>query len=133
MPQMADIIVKKNDGATNITYSALNPSGGDASQALWRAPSTIGAVTAKPEFVMSSTWNGPKTARKPVAKLTYPYAFQDPTTGKITSTDKAIINLDAVIPVGMLDTDIAEAVSQAVNLFASQLIKDSVKAGFAPT
>lgn len=133
MPAMANITVKKNDGSTDIVYAALNPSGGDASQALWRAPSSIGSVNAKPEFVMSATWNGPKTARKPVAKLTFPYAFQDPVTGRITSTDKAIINIDAVIPVGMLDTDIAEAVSQATNLFASTLIKDCLKAGFAPT
>lgn len=133
MPQMADITVKKADGTTNVLYTALNPSGGDASQALWRSNSVGTSAYIRPEFVMSSTWNGPRTARKITGKLTYPASYVDPTTGAPVSTDKMIISFDCVIPKAIEDTVGAEAVEQGFNLFASALVKSCVKVGFAPT
>jgi hypothetical protein len=41
--------------------------------------------------------------------------------------------MSAVIPQGMPDTDLNEAVSQGLNLLASSLVNGSLKAGFAPT
>jgi hypothetical protein len=53
--------------------------------------------------------------------------------GKITVSDRCIINIGGVIPLGMPTVDINEAVSQAMNLFVTTLVKDSFKNGAAPT
>jgi hypothetical protein len=53
--------------------------------------------------------------------------------GKVNVADRLIIEVSAVVPQGMADTDVNEAVSQGLNLYAATLFKDSVKTGFAPT
>jgi hypothetical protein len=133
MPQMADIIVKKADGTTNITFTATNPSGGDTSQALWKSNSVSSSNFGRPELVMSSAWNGPRTARKVIGKLTYPQVYVDSSSGATISTDKVIISFDGVIPRAIEDATLSEAVEQAFNLFASALIKSCVKIGYSPT
>lgn len=132
MPQMANITVKKNDGTTDIVYTAMIPSAGDKSAAIWRA-NTVGTAPAlRPEMQVVSLANGPRTARRVNAKFSYP-SLVTGSDGKVSVSDRVIIDVSAVIPQGMLDADVNEAVSQGLNLAASTLIKDSVKAGFAPT
>jgi len=129
---MANIVVKKNDGVTDITYTAMIPSAGDKSAAIWRANSVGTAPALRPEFQCLSQPNGPKTARRVNSKFSFP-SLVTGTDGKVTVADRVIIEVSAVIPQGMADTDVGEAVSQGLNLAASALMKDTVKAGFAPT
>jgi len=132
MPQMADITVKKNDGTTDIVYTAMIPSAGDKSAAIWRS-NTVGTAAAfRPELQAISAPNGPRTARRVGLKYTYP-SLVTGSDGKINVSDRLILEVSAVVPQGMLDTDVNEAVSQGLNLCASTLIKSTVKAGFAPT
>jgi hypothetical protein len=65
-------------------------------------------------------------------QLMYPTTVTG-TDGKVTVADKAIIGITGVIPLGMAVTDINEAVSQAMNLFVTTLVKDSFKSGYSPT
>jgi hypothetical protein len=132
MPQMANITVKKNDGTTDIVYTAMIPSAGDKSAAIWRS-NTIGSAAAfRPELQALSAPNGPKTARRVNLKYSYPSLVVGG-DGKTSISDRLILDISAVVPQGMADADVNEAVSQGLNLCASQLIKDTVKAGFAPT
>ncbi len=132
MPQMADITVKKNDGTTDIVFTAMIPSAGDKSAAIWRS-NTVGTAPAlRPEMQCISQSNGPKTARRVNLKFSYP-SLVTGSDGKVNVADRAIIEISAVIPQGMADADTNEAVSQGLNLAASTLIKSTVKAGFAPT
>ena len=132
MPQMANITVKKNDGTTDITYTDMVPSAGDQSPAVWRSNTVGQAAAFRPELTCVSQANGPRTARRIGLKFTYP-SLVTGGDGKVSISDKAIMEVSFLVPQGMLDADVNEAVSQGFNLLASPLIKDTVKAGFAPT
>lgn len=132
MPQIADLVVKKNDGATNVTYTAVVPSAGDRSAALWRNQSVGTAPGHRPALTVSSRPNGTGSARRVDVEFSYPSLVVG-TDGKTNIADRFVMTGSMVVPNGMADADIAEAVSQNVNLLATTLFKDSVKAGYAPT
>jgi hypothetical protein len=132
MPQMADIVVKKNDGVTNVTYTAVVPSAGDKSAALWRNQSVGTAPAHRPTLVVSSRPNGTGTARRLDYEFTYPSLVVG-TDGKTTVADKFVVTCSLLVPNGMADADINEAAAQSANLMASTLLVSSVKAGYSPT
>lgn len=135
MPAMANIVVKKSDEATNITYDALTPAAGDSSEAVWRQDT--GAVPAmpvghRPIFKMKTTDNGTKTARRSVLTYSRPYSTQNTVTSKYEARDSTVVRLEITTPVAIPASEINEAVYQSLNLMASALIKQSVSAGYAP-
>lgn len=132
MPNMANITVKKNDGTTDVIYTALVPSAGDKTPAIWKNQTVGTAMAHRPEMTLTSRDNGSSSARRVSDKFTYPTLVTD-TQGKVTVADKLIIETTAIIPKGMPDADVNEAISQCANLHASVLFKDSYKAGYAPT
>lgn len=132
MPNMASVTVKKNDGTTDVVYTAVVPSAGDKTPAIWKNQTVGTANSHRPELKLQSRDNGTNTARRVEGVLTYPYLTVD-TQGKTNVADKVILNVSAVVPKGMPDTDVNEAVSQGFNLFAATLLKDSFKTGYAPT
>lgn len=132
MPNMADITVKKNDGTTNIVYAQQIASAGDKSPAIWRCITIGTAASHRPELRLISQSNGPGTARKLHGKYTYPSVTTD-VNGVPRVTDRLIIEVNILIPQGMLDVDVNEGATQGLNLLASDLIKSSAKVGFAPT
>lgn len=132
MPALANITVKKNDGTTDVTFTAVAPSAGDKSPAIWRNNALGTAAAFHPEFRLQAQSNGPKTARRVECTFVYPSTAVG-TDGKINIVDKGIFTASAVVPQGMLDSDVAEYVAQGCNLMASLLVKESIKTGFAPT
>jgi len=132
MPSMSNITVKKNDGTTDVVYTAFTPSAGDKTPAAWKNQTVGTAASHRPELKLSSRDNGLNTARRVDGVFSYP-SLVTGTDGKTTVSDKLIINFSAVVPKGMADVDVNEAVSQGCNLVASVLIKDSLKIGYAPT
>jgi hypothetical protein len=133
MASIADIIVKKNDGTTNITYTAVVPSSGDGVQAVWKSQSVGNASSHQPEFKLSSkeASNGAKRAMHAV--YNYPQIATDTTTTLTTVVNRATFSVDWTLPKDMGQTEINEAVSQFANLLVSSLIVTSAKAGYAPT
>jgi len=132
MPTMAAITVKKNDGSTDIVWSNIQASGGESSPAVWRS-NTVGTAPAqRPEIRMQSKWNGEQTARRIDISATYP-TLTTGSDGAVNVQSRANFQGSMVVPTGMLDADINEAASQFMNLLASTLFKDSLKAGYAPT
>lgn len=131
MPTMANITVKKNDNTTDITYTAVAASGGDKSPALWKENTASTVPAFRPSFSLQSEWNGPKTGRRLLTEYRYPVTVTA-SDGKVSISDTLIIKCDSIVPQGMTDTQIAEAVSQGVNLHAASLTKDSMKSGYAP-
>lgn len=132
MPNMANITVKKNDGTTDVVYTALVPSAGDKTPAIWKNQTIGTAMAHRPEMVLTTRDNGTGSGRRFYSKFTYPTLVTD-AQGKVTVADKLIIETTGIAPKGMPDADINEAVSQHANLQASVLFKDSYKAGYAPT
>lgn len=133
MPSMANITVKKNDGTTDIVWTAVCPSSGDGVAAIWRSE-TVGTAPAHyPVLELRSRSNGQKTARRMDVVYAYPQTATDSTTTLTTVVNRIPFQLTAAIPSNVPATVIAEAVSQFANLLASTLLKDSFKAGFSPT
>lgn len=133
MPSMADITVKKDDGTTNVTFVALNPSSGDTVPAYWRQDAMGAQANLRATLALKSTWNGPRDARRVEGVYQYPFVSTDTTTGLTSVVSRVPISFSATIPQRITDTVVAEAVSQWANLMASSLIKACCKAGFAPT
>jgi hypothetical protein len=132
MPTMAAITVKKNDGTTDIVYTNVVASGGDKSPAIWRSQTVGTAAGQRPEARFESRSNGDQTGRRLDFQYSYP-SLATGSDGKINVTNRFNLTVSAIVPLGMLDADLNEAVSQSMNMLATQLIKDSFKTGFAPT
>lgn len=132
MPNIANITIKKNDGTTDITYTAVVPSAGDKSPAVWRSQTVGSAAAHQPEVRMTSRANGLNSARRVEVTATYPSTVTG-SDGKISVADRVVFQVSGVIPLGMPTVDVNEAVSQLLNVFAVTLFKDSFKTGFAPT
>jgi hypothetical protein len=133
MPQMADIIVKKADGTTNITFTALTPSSGDKVPAQWRSETVGASPGLRPTFSMDSQWNGPRTARRVNLSGQYPFTITDSTTSSTSVKARIPFQATFTVPVEVPDTIIAEAVAQITNLVASTLAQSCIKLGYAPT
>ena len=136
MPTMAAIVVKKYDNTTDITYDALSASGGDGSPAVWRQDTGQAAgkpVGLRPIVKVTTTWNGPKTARQIRYNLVFPYAVQDSTTTLYSAKDRVVFDGILTVPQAIPSTDINEAVAQGFNVIATLLIKQSGYTGYAPT
>lgn len=132
MPSMANITVKKNDGTTDVTYTAQVASAGDKSAALWRDVTTGAAPGHNPSYQMTSRSNGALTARRVDTKYVYPQTATA-TDGSVQIVNQLILESSGVIPQGMPTASINEGCSQGLNLLSATLSKDSFKAGFAPT
>lgn len=133
MPNMANVTVKKNDGTTDITYTAVVPSAGDGSAAIWKSQTIGTANIHQPEARMSSREAGKGARRSVRVTYQYPQIATNTTTGVTSVVDKMIIDCNWVMPKDMSQSDINEAVSQFANLLASTLFKDSAKYGYSPT
>lgn len=132
MPAMANITVKKNDGTTDVIYTAVSQSAGDTSPALWRNQTVGTAAGHQPSVQMTSRNNGSATARRVDVTASYPTLVTG-SDGKTSVADKVVLTISGAIPLGMPTADVNEAVSQLLNVSASVLFKDSFKTGFAPS
>lgn len=133
MANMADVTVKKFDGTTDIVYTALTPSAGDATPAAWRSNSVSVAAGFRPQMQISSKFNGQKTARRVDYIFVYPETAVDSTTGITSVINRVIGSGSFSLPENTPDTVKQEAVLQSINLLKSALISGSIISGYAPT
>lgn len=133
MPIASNITVKKNDGTTDVVYSLLTPSSGEGQPCVLRSETASTVNAAKPVLSIASKWNGPRTARRLDVTFKFPQPATDSTTSLVSVVNTVPLTLSGVIPSGVPDAVVAEAVSQFFNLVNSTLVKDSFKTGFAPT
>lgn len=133
MANMANITVKKADAVTDIVYTALTPSAGDDTPAQWRSDTAATINAGKPVASLVSKWNGAKSVRRSDFHFVYPQVTTNSTTGLTSVVNRIPIHVTAQVPQDVPDTVVAEAVAQAINLFSSALVRDSVKAGYSPT
>jgi hypothetical protein len=133
MPSIADIVVLKNDGTTNVTYVAKAPSAGDSVPAVWRNESAGTAPAHFPEFRLVT--RDVKKGLSRAARMTYVYPMTalNSTTNVTAVVERCRISADWEFPKGMTQATMDEAISQLANLLVSALVKSSLKAGYAPT
>lgn len=137
MPAVANIVVKKADETTNITYDALTGAAGDGSKAVWRQDTGAAAglpVGLRAMVTMATVSNGPKTARRAIVEFKRAYATQDTTTTRYSAQDFVVGRLEVTVPQGIPASEISESVYQFLNLLGASngLIKQSIVAGFSP-
>lgn len=133
MSDMANIVVKKADGTTDITYTKISPSGGDGVPAVWRSNSVGSAFSHRPEFRIWFRESADGRQRVEKSTYKYPQISTDTTTGLTSVANTAFFSTGANLPKGMPAADIKEACYQHANLLASALIKLSMEEGVAPT
>lgn len=129
MAQQANIVVKKADGTTNYTFTALSASPGDGGFAQWRGEGTSPALAAN--LRLKTYWNGNRTARRFEATGNYPKV--ETVAGVDTVTDYASFSYTGSVPQRMTTAQAADFAAVIANAIASQLLRDSVSSGFAPT
>lgn len=132
MPTLADIVVKKADETTNITYVGVVPSSGDKAPCLFKATSVGSAPGHNPNLRLVSSSNQNGSARRVSFQYAYPQTAVA-SDGSISIINTLRVDGSVVIPQGMPQLTIDEGVAQAMNLLASALVKSSCKSGFAPT
>lgn len=131
MPTMANITVKKNDGTTDITWTAVQGSGGDKSPAIWRSQSVGSAAAFNPEMRMTSRPNSDGSVRRVEGVIDYKQTVTD-AYGVTRKANVGVFQFSVAVPQGMPPADLNEFCAQSCNLVASTLFKDSLKVGFAP-
>lgn len=131
MPQLANIVIKKADGTTDVTYTALQAASGDGVYARW-ASKTVGTTPAQqPTLVMKSASNGPGTARRIDISYRWPTVKQD-AGGNVVIDGGMNATASVLIPQNQSGADIKEQAYQFGNLVASALVKASIEEGYAP-
>lgn len=130
MPQAADIVVKKADNTTNVTYSLLTASAGDASPARWTENSLSTNRGHRPTLEMRSQFNGPRTARR--SNVAYKYPVLKTVSGVETRVGDVILDISVLIPQDVDDVTAAEAVAQGTNLAVSTLLRGALTSAYAP-
>lgn len=131
MPAMANIVVKKANGTTDVTYTALVPSAGDSSPARWTENSASTIRGHRPTIEVRSQYNGPRTARRVTVIFKYPIV--EIIGGVATKTGDVPVELSTVIPSSITDAVADEAIAQATNLLVAPLLRSSLVSGYAPT
>lgn len=132
MPTMANITVKKADGTTDVTFTAVTASGGDKQPAIWRNESFGGTVGQRPELRVRSSANGANSARKVEGSFTYPLLYTDSNTSLTKVATRANLQWSASVPQDMTDASLSEFAAQYGNLVAAALIKSVHASGYSP-
>lgn len=129
MPQMANITVKKADGTTDVVYTALSPSSGDKTSAVW-SPTLVGTSNShRAELRVSSQPNAANTVRFVDGIIRWPVV--QTLGGVVTVTDRNSISIKASVAQNTPDSDVAELVEQTTNLFRSVLFREMLKTRYA--
>lgn len=132
MPQAADIIVKKNDGATNITYTSVSPASG-SNPAVWKSQSVGTAMAHQPELRLVSKDANKGLKRNLHGTYKYPQISTNTTTGVTSVVSAVSASVDFNFDKTMAQSDLNEAAAQFGNLMAAALIQACLKAGYSAT
>lgn len=130
MPNMADIVVKKKDGTTDVTYAALTPSAGDKTPARWSLTASATQANLRPTLEMTSRFNASRNARNVHVVLKYPNVVTVEGVNSVRAVPHA--TADFIIPLQADDAAVGEMVAQFANLLKSALMQTSVAIGYAP-
>lgn len=130
MPALADIVIKKSDGTTNVTWTAIAGAAGDGNPAVFRNNTVGTALNERPTLLVKTTSNGSKTARRLRGDFSWPI------TGVLNGLTQVVGrtpgDFSILVPQNQDEATIREQAHQFANLIASAIIKASMSEGFAP-
>jgi len=131
MPTLANITVKKADGTTDVTYTAVAGAAGDRTPAAFRNNTVGTTISERPTLLISSKDNGPRTGRRVDINFSWPMTTVDAggnksIVGRMTGTASVLV------PQNQEASVIAEQAHQFGNLIGSSIVKASINEGYAP-
>lgn len=131
MPSITDLTVKKNDGTTDIVYTGIQPSSGDATPAVWRC-GTIGTAQAhRPELRVSAREAMKGLKRVVRGTYKYPQIATNSTTGVTSIIDLVSADVTFTFHKSIAQTDINEAAAQFTNLLVTSLMRSILQTGYS--
>lgn len=130
MPQIANITVKKYDGTTDVTYTAMQPSAGDNQPAIWKETNTGTVRAGNPELALVARSGGNRRVRRITGSYIYPKVRLDSASQAVVSGGMSA-SFTVTVPQEMTATEIRESTSQFANLVASALVKSCLETGFS--
>lgn len=130
MPKMANIVIKKADGTTDVTYTGVTGAAGDGTPAVWRNTSHSPNVASRPSLRVAAQSNGPKTARRVSIDYEWPIMRKD-AGGNEVPNGKALFKGTYTIPESQDAAVIDEQAAQLSNLIGSALMKQMFSSGYA--
>lgn len=131
MATATNLVVKKYDNTTDVTYTVISGAPGDKLPAIWRNEAFATTAGNRPLFTMASkaTQNG-TNSRVSEMKLQYPELYTNSTTGVTAVRLKDIASAAITINLDAVDATHQEAVAQFFNL--CKAVQASIIAGYAP-
>jgi len=133
MPNLADLIIKKADGTTDVTWSGIVASAGDrvASRHASKSVSTVPAF--QPQMSIKTEANPTNSTRRVHVNIVYPYTVTDSTTTLISKVGQCSYRGEWTIPQDLPQSTVDEFAAQVANLVDTTLVVDVVKTQTAPT
>lgn len=131
MPSIANIVVKKNDGVTDVTFTYQQPSSGDGSFAVWQNTAIGTSPSHRPELRLVAREAAKGSSRALRSTFVYPQIATNSTTTVTSVVNRALASTDWTIPKDMSAADINEFAAQYANLMAAALMKSCVQQGYA--
>lgn len=131
MANQVDLVVKKNDETTNITYTGVQPSSGDNTAAIWQSQTVGTSLSHRPELHLTAKASDESRKRALRVTFVYPQIATNSTTGITSVVQRCVFSVNFTIPRDMSVVDVNEAVAQFANLLASASMKSYVKSGYS--
>lgn len=130
MSAIANVTVKKTDGTTDVTFTAIAGAAADGQPATWQniAGSTIRAY--RPSLSMKAKLNGTKQARR--VDVTGLFPVVRTVSSVDTLVGKIPLDFSVPVPEWATDAEVNEAIDQFINLLASSHIRTHIKGGVSP-
>jgi hypothetical protein len=129
MSTIANLTVKKNDGTTDIVWTALSGQGGPNLPATYASQTVGSALAHQPTMTFVAKDSGDKETRRMNFQVIYPYLVTD-SASNVTVPRKGQVDVSFAMPMVMTATQWNECVSQTINLLTA--LKADIKAGTAP-
>lgn len=126
MSTIANITVKKNDGTTDVIYTAMEGRSGD-NPARWKAPALGATPLTQPELRIGQKSVNGSDKGKVIATFVYPFHVVNSTTGVTTIEDRELFRLEYTGSNAIPQATRDEAVSQGMNLLGSSAVKTMLK------
>lgn len=129
MTIIANLTIKKNDGTTDIVWSALNGQGGPNLPATFASQTVGSALAHQPTMTIVAKDSGDAETRRTNYQVIYPNLETD--ASSITRVNrKGQVDVSFSMPKIMPAAQWNECVSQTINLLTA--LKVDLKAGTAP-
>lgn len=130
MANIANVVVKKTDGTTDVTFTAIAGASSDGNPALWQNVASSTIRSNRSQLTMKAKLNGTKQARRVDVQALFPVTRLVNTVETVVG--RIPVDLTTPIPEWATDAEVNEAIDQALNLFSSAHLRTHIKAGISP-